>query len=173
MRTVFSVILFFLIMSVAPVANASEKAFLKNIQGSWSGPGDIVAGKYKGTKFICTFDGKNPDKAQGMEIDGSCRVGVFPQKMNAEIVKKGGGYVGKFLDGEKGDGMDIRGGRYTKNRLVVNIKRHNLNGIMVANLQDPNRLKITISVKHNKKLIPVIGMNLARQPDRVATGSVD
>ena len=64
------------------------------------------------------------------------------------------------------------GGRYTNSRLVVNIKRKNLNGVMVANLSDPNQLKVTISVKHEGKLVPVLGMALKRQPGSVITGSL-
>ena len=158
---------------ITSVAAASEARFFNNIQGKWAGPGEIVAGKYKGTKFVCTFDGSNSSLKSGMDIDGSCRVGVFSQPMNAKIMKTAGGYIGAFLDGEKGDGMDVTGGRYTKDRLVVDIKRHNLNSIMVANLSDPNNMRVTISVKHQGKLIPVIGMNLARKSDPVVTGSVD
>lgn len=154
-------------------AHASDKVFFKNIQGEWSGPGEIVAGKYKGTKFVCTFGGVNPDTRSGMEVDGTCRVGVFSQPMSAVIIKASGGYAGKFLDGAKGKGMDVIGGRYTKGRLVADIKRNDLRGIMVANLNNPNALKVTISVKHEGKLVPVIGMNLARKSDAVVTGSVN
>ncbi|MEM9329742.1 MAG: hypothetical protein AAGA53_00350 [Pseudomonadota bacterium] len=153
--------------------SASDKKFFHGIQGKWSGPGEIVAGKYKGTKFVCTFGGAKPDTATGMDIDGSCRVGVFSQPMSAEIIKTAGGYLGAFLDGAKGDGMDVTGGRYTRDRLVVDIKRKDLNGIMVANLSDPNKLRVTISVKHKERLIPVIGMNLDRKSDPIITGSID
>ncbi len=156
----------------ASVATASDKVFFKGIQGKWSGPGEIVAGKFKGTKFVCTFGGATPDSKTSMDVDGSCRVGVFTQPMNAKITKTAGHYVGMFLDGAKGEGMDVVGGRYTQSRLVVNIKRKDLNGVMVANLSDPNQLRVTISVKHEGKLVPVIGMALTRQPGSVITGSV-
>lgn len=103
-----------------------------------------------------------------MKIDGTCRVGVFSQKMSAYVTKKGSTYKGAFLDGAKGDGMDVTGGRYTRDRIIVDIVRNDLNGIMVVNLSDNNQLKATISVKHNNQLIPVIGMNLTR----IDTGSV-
>ena len=150
-------------------AHASDKKFFSGVRGEWSGPGEIVAGKYKGTKFVCKFGGTKPKTKEGMMVDGSCRVGVFSRPMSAEVMKTAASYVGKFLDGQKGDGMDVVGGRYTQNRLVVEIRRKNLNGIMVANLSNPNRLNITISVRHNKKLIPVIGMNLARTGKPVAS----
>ncbi|MEO0327952.1 MAG: hypothetical protein AAF217_05075 [Pseudomonadota bacterium] len=162
----------FALLSFLP-AHASDKVFFTDIRGEWSGPGEIVAGKYKGTKFVCTFGGTEPETAKGMSVDGACRVGVFSRPMNAEIIKTAGRYIGSFLDGEKGQGMDITGGRYTKNRLVVEIKRNKLNGIMVANLSDRNRLKVTISVRHNNKLVPVIGMNLARKSDPIVTGSTN
>ena len=154
------------------LASASDRIFFNGIQGKWSGPGEIVAGKFKGTKFVCTFGGTNPNTKTGMDVDGSCRVGVFSQPMNAKILKTAGDYVGSFLDGASGEGMDVVGGRYTNSRLVVNIKRKNLNGVMVANLSDPNQLKVTISVKHEGKLVPVLGMALKRQPGSVITGSL-
>jgi hypothetical protein len=152
-------------------AFASDIKFFKGIEGKWSGPGEIVAGKYKGTKYVCTFDGTTPKKGHGMIIDGSCRVGVFSQKMTAHITKKGSSYKGAFLDGAKGDGMDVTGGRYSKNRVIVDIVRNQLKGIMVVNLNDKNKLKATISVRHNKKLIPVIGMNLSRIDTGTLTGA--
>ncbi len=168
----FLLVVCYFILSVAS-AYASDEKFFKLIRGSWSGPGEIVAGKYKGTKFVCTFGGDSVKPKSGMEVDGSCRVGVFNQPMNAEITKTAGAYIGKFLDGAKGDGMDVTGGRYTDSRLVVDIKRKDLDGIMVANLTNPNRLNVTISVKHQGKLIPVIGMSLNRKSDAIVTGSVN
>lgn len=170
-----SIALFFSViisLTVHSVAHASDADFFKKIEGKWSGPGEIVAGKYKGTKYICTFDGSNPKKDIGMIIDGSCRVGVFSQKMSAHVTKKNGKYKGAFLDGAKGEGMDVTGGRYTQNRIIVNIVRNDLKGIMVVNLNDQNQLKATISVRHNNQLIPVIGMNLKRIDTSAVTSSV-
>ncbi len=172
MRIVALVLSFLLSISLNGLAFASDVQFFKGIEGKWSGPGEIIAGKYKGTKYICTFDGTNPKKGHGMTIDGSCRVGVFSQKMTAHITKKGSTYKGAFLDGAKGDGMDVTGGRYTRNRIIVDIVRKNLKGIMVVNLEDKNQLKATISVRHNKQLIPVIGMNLKRIDTGTVTSSI-
>ena len=153
----------FLLFASSSHAFASDTEFFSGIRGTWSGPGQIVAGKYKGTKFICTFGGETEVANRGMDVDGSCRIGVFSQPMNAKIVKAAGNYIGEFLDGAKGDGMDVVGGRYTADRLVVDIKRENLNGILVANLSNPNVLNVTVSVKHKDRLIPVIGMTLQRK----------
>jgi len=109
MRIIALIISSLISLTFSFVAFASDVDFFNGIQGKWSGPGEIVAGKYKGTKYICTFDGTNPEKGQGMVIDGSCRVGVFSQKMTAHITKKGNNYKGAFLDGAKGDGMDVTG----------------------------------------------------------------
>lgn len=173
MRILLAIVSFVSVLTYSSMVQASDKNFFQNIQGQWTGPGEIVAGKYKGTKFVCTLGGKRTQTKVGMEVDGSCRVGVFSQPMSAMIIKAGGGYVGKFLDGQKGDGMDVTGGRYTKGRLVVDIKRKDLNGIMVANLSNPNALKVTVSVRHGGNLVPVIGMTLNRRTDGVVTGSVD
>ena len=99
-----------------------------------------------------------------MNIDGYCRVGVFSQPMNAIIQRASTGYTGQFLDGEAGEGMDIIGGRYSSNKLVVNIKRKDLRGVMVASRAQENQLQMTISVRVDGRLVPVIGMRLDKLP---------
>lgn len=141
----------------------SESAFYRFVSGKWAGPGEIVAGKFKGTKFTCAFDGSSPDRVTGLKIDGTCRVGMFSQPMNALFKRAGAGYTGQFLDGEAGEGMDVVGGRYTRSRLVVEIRRKDLRGVMVARLRDNDKLNITISVRVDSRLIPVIGMELERK----------
>lgn len=39
-------------------SGARDKAFFDRIAGQWKGPGEIVAGKYKGTKFTCDLTGE-------------------------------------------------------------------------------------------------------------------
>jgi len=143
-------------------AHASERNFFSGIQGKWIGPGEIVAGKYKGTKFVCTFNGDSLARKSGMNIDGSCRVGMFSQPMSAIVQKVNSRYRGKFLDGAAGEGMDVVGGRYSRSKLVVDIVRKDLRGVMITNLTQKNKLNITISVHVGTKLVPVIGMSLKR-----------
>lgn len=156
-------------------ANASEASFYRDVQGKWSGPGEIVAGKYKGTKFTCNFKGLEPGARNGMNIDGTCRVGVFNQPMNASFIRTARGYSGQFLDGEAGEGMDVIGGRFSGSKVVVDVKRKDLRGVMVANLTADDKLNITISVRVSNRLIPVIGMTLDRvgTTDDVVTSSVN
>ncbi|MEZ5791579.1 MAG: hypothetical protein R3D34_12600 [Nitratireductor sp.] len=156
-------------------ASASEASFYRDVQGKWSGPGEIVAGKYKGTKFTCVFNGLEPSSRKGMNIDGNCRVGVFNQPMKASFVRTSSGYSGQFLDGEAGEGMDVIGGRFAGSKVVVDVKRKDLRGVMVANLTPNDKLNITISVRVQNRLIPVIGMTLDRigQTDDVVTSSVN
>ncbi|RUU83974.1 hypothetical protein EOB59_34885, partial [Mesorhizobium sp. M7A.F.Ca.MR.176.00.0.0] len=47
------------VVGLAGVASAAEpdKQFFQAAEGKWIGPGEIVAGKYKGTKFNCSFTG--------------------------------------------------------------------------------------------------------------------
>jgi hypothetical protein len=100
---------------------------------------------------------------------------MFNQPMNASVTRSARGFFGKFLDGEKGDGMDIVGGRYSGSKLVVDVKRKDLNGVMIARLNGDNKLNITVSVRVEKQLIPVIGVSLDRvgtASDATVTGSV-
>ncbi|MCP8893593.1 hypothetical protein KYK29_01535 [Shinella daejeonensis] len=158
----------------APVfAGSRDKAFFEQVAGSWSGRGEIVAGKYKGTKFNCDLTGdSSPEKTVGIKLDGFCRVGVFKQPMSALISQAGSTYKGKFLDGAAGKGMDITSGQVKGNKVVVGINRQKLNGAMVASLDDANTMNITISVKVEDRMIPVIGMSLNRDLDTIAVGSI-
>ena len=146
-------------------AQADEKTFFNGIKGKWAGSGQIVAGKYKGTHFTCFFDGDLPESIMGMSIDGNCRVGVFNQKMNAKVSKRGSKYKGSFLDGAKGKGLDIVSGRFLKGKkaFVMDLRRKKLVGAMRAQLISQDKMNISISVLVNKKYIPVIGLDLKRR----------
>jgi len=160
--------------SAVEPASASEREtrFFRQIEGKWRGPGEIVAGKYKGTKFTCEFSGLTPDNKLGMTLDGGCRVGVFSQKMNATVKRKGRSYTGHFLDGAGGEGLDVIAGSVTPNRAVLTLKRNQLDGAMLARLASKNQLNITVSVNVGETLVPVIGMQLDRV-DSVAVGAVE
>ncbi len=160
--------------SASPAAAAGrDKAFFETVAGQWKGPGEIVAGKYKGTKFTCELAGETlSGKEAGIKLDGFCRVGVFKQPMSATISEKGGSYSGTFLDGAEGKGLDIVSGNVSKDKIVVGINRKKLNGAMIARMQDPSLLNITISVKVEDTMVPVIGVALTRQADPMAVGSI-
>ena len=144
----------------APLADASPRYF-GSVAGSWSGSGQIVAGTYKGTRFNCRLKGTQPAR-QTMDIRGTCRVGLFSQKISATVRKRGRSYRGSFLDGARGKGMDITAGRLHRNKLTVSINRKQLNGAMVANLTGRNDLRISISVWAGNDYVPVIGLQLKR-----------
>lgn len=153
------------------LASDNDTAFFKRSQGKWSGPGEIVAGKYKGTKFNCTFDGSTLGQNSGITMDGTCRVGVFSQEMKATVQRSGGKYKGAFLDGAKGKGLDIVAGNVTGDRVTLALNRKQLNGAMLAKLTNNNSMNVTISVRVNKDMVPVIGLTLQRI-DASATGGI-
>ena len=155
---------------VAPAMadGARDQAFFNKVGGTWRGPGEIVAGKYEGTKFSCAFEGTNPSGEVGMILDGKCRVGIFSQDMQASISHSGRSYKGQFLDGARGEGLDIVGGNVSGDRAVMRLKRNHLEGAMLVRLADTNTLNVTVSVDVNGEMVPVIGMSL----DRVDGGKV-
>jgi hypothetical protein len=160
--------------AASPAFSGDDKAFFEQVSGQWKGPGEIVAGKYKGTKFTCDLIGEPAEgAAAGIKLDGTCRVGVFKQPMSALITQKGKTYTGKFLDGANGKGLDIVSGNVAKDKVVVGINRKKLNGAMIARLQDSSTLNITISVKVEDTMVPVIGVSLSRQVDNMAVGSIE
>lgn len=149
---------------------ARDAQFFSKIEGQWRGPGEIVAGKYKGTKFVCELDGSVPNSRLGMTLDGGCRVGLFNQKMTASIERKGRAYVGQFLDGAQGEGLDVTAGSVTHDRVALTLNRKQLDGAMLARLADDNTLNVTVSVRVGDELVPVIGMSLDRaQPVRLGS----
>ena len=151
-----------------------DRKFFKSVKGNWAGPGEIVAGKYKGTRFNCTFEGTTPLNNAGMTLDGGCRVGVFTQKMTASIERKAGRYRGRFMDGAAGKGLDIISGNVIEGgrKVIMALNRKQLNGVMQARIADANTMTVTIAVRVDKQLVPVIGMNLKRT-DATAVGSID
>ena len=144
-------------------ANERDRRVFEQIEGEWSGPGEIVAGKYKGTRFNCSFKGATPDGKIGMSLDGGCRVGLFTQKMSASVEHKGRlGYRGTFMDGAIGQGLDVVGGSVSPGRVVLTLNRNQLNGAMLAKMPSKDNLQVTVSVKVDQQMVPVIGMNLKR-----------
>ncbi|ENT05568.1 hypothetical protein [Brucella sp. 63/311] len=122
-------------LSVSPVMAADkDKQFFQTIEGQWSGPGEIVAGKYKGTKFVCNLAGTTPDDTVGMTLD-------------------------------------VTSGSVNGNKVVFGLNRKQLNGAMLARVSDPNTMNVTVSVRVEKELVPVIGMSLKRV-DTIAVGSI-
>lgn len=160
-------------LAAPSVAADRDKQFFQSIEGTWAGSGEIVAGKYRGTKFTCTLAGSTPDKKLGMGLDGNCRVGVFSQKMTASIIpSKKTGYQGQFMDGAAGTGLDIVSGNVVDDRKVVfAIHRNDLKGIMQARLPTNDTMNVTISVRVEEELVPVIGMALKRV-DGTAVGAI-
>ena len=149
-----------------------DKQFFHAVEGKWVGPGEIIAGKYKGTKFTCSFYGSTPDNKTGMSLDGDCRVGVFTQKMSATVERKGRDYKGNFMGGAAGSGLDIIGGNVVDARKVVfTINRNQLRGVMQARIPDDNSMTVTIAVRVDQQLVPVIGMSLKRV-DAIEVGSI-
>ena len=158
------------IAAAAGASNGDQK-FFQSVEGEWVGPGEIVAGKYKGTKFICTFTGSSPEVKVGMTLDGSCRVGMFTQKMSATVERSKKGYTGKFMDGAAGKGLDVVAGSVDGSRVVLSLNRNQLNGAMLARLPDDNTMDVTVSVRVDEQMVPVIGMNLKRI-DTSSVGSI-
>ena len=162
-------------VSLAEKAFSAEpdKQFFQTAEGKWVGPGEIIAGKYKGTKFTCTFTGTTPGGKLGMTLDGGCRVGVFTQAMSATIEHKGReGYKGSFMGGAAGSGLDIIGGNVVDaHKVVFTINRNQLRGVMQARIPDDNSMTVTIAVRVDEQLVPVIGMSLKRV-DAVEVGSI-
>ena len=145
-----------------------DRQFFQSVEGNWAGPGEIVAGKYKGTKFICTFSGTTPSRKLGMTLDGGCRVGVFMQKMTATVEHSGRGRLSRapsWTAPRARASTSFPAMSSTAARSCSAINRKQLQGVMQARLPDDNTMNVTVSVRVDKTMVPVIGMNLKRVDD--------
>jgi hypothetical protein len=106
-------------------------------------------------------------------MDGTCRVGVFTQKMSASIEQTGrNGYKGTFMDGAAGKGLDIVSGNVVDNsKVVLAINRNQLRGVLQARVSNDDSMAVTVSVRVEEQLVQVIGMNLKRV-DGGAVGAI-
>lgn len=152
-------------------ASDRERRFFKSVEGKWSGPGEIVNGKYKGWKFVCNFNGSAPENGLGMTLDGNCRVGLFSRDMSASITKQGRRYRGQFDDGAAGKGLDVVNGTVDANRVTVRLEREKISGAMQARMMDENTMNVTVLVDYDNQLVPVLGVSLKRL-DRRSVGSI-
>ena len=160
----YAIALGLLLSTQAVCADEKHKAFFQSIEGNWIGPGEIVAGKYKGTKFNCDLKGSTPSNKMGMTLSGLCRVGIFTKEMKAIVIHNGTNYNGIFNEGAEGDGLNITSGDISDNRIIVGLNRKDLYGAMLARVTDANNLNVTVSVRVDENLIPVIGIKLKRPP---------
>jgi hypothetical protein len=67
------------------------------------------------------------------------------------------------MDGAAGSGLDIISGNVVDGRKVVlSVNRAQLDGVMQARLPDPDTMAVTVSVRVEETLVPVIDMSLKR-----------
>jgi len=148
---------------------ARERGFLQAFEGRWSGGGEIVAGKYKGTRFHCSFIGTQNLREVGMSLDGTCRVGLFSQMMKAKISRHPSGvFLGQFNDGAKAQGMDITAAHIGADHMHFDLNRQNLQGTMLARLNTQDSLSISLSVKVMGEFVRLAAVNLKRDDRRLA-----
>jgi phosphoenolpyruvate synthase/pyruvate phosphate dikinase len=93
--------------------------------------------------------------------------------MTAVISQSGSTYKGMFLDGAAGKGLDVVSGAVSEDTVVVGINRAKLNGAMIARVRDDKTMNVTVSVKVESQMVPVIGLTLTRQVDEMAVGSIE
>ncbi|TNB46605.1 hypothetical protein FF124_16545 [Martelella lutilitoris] len=155
-------------------AESADSAFFRMVAGKWSGPGKIVEGKMKGTRFRCELDGLPIEgEKDGFKLDGKCRAGLFSHPMTAVFIREADGYRGRFLDGEDGDGLEVTGGSVENGKAVIELRREDVEGALVTSLKGPEDLNITLLIKGGTRYVPVIGLSLKRQTDPLSVGSID
>ncbi len=148
---------------VSAQANDSETDFLAQFKGTWSGTGRVLAGPDKGIDFKCALNGKPSRTGVKISMDGKCSIGRLSARMGASIKYSSGvqKYIGRFMGGAKGNGMDIYGDR-RGNTLKLRLSRGTTQGSMDLLLQKRDLMRVIISVTDSERnrTIPVIAMDL-------------
>lgn len=148
---------------VSVQANELETDFLAQFQGTWSGTGRVLAGPDRGIDFKCALNGKPSRTGVKISMDGKCSIGRLSARMGASIKYSAGvqKYIGRFMGGARGDGMDIYGDR-RGNTLKLRLSRGTTQGSMDLLLQKKDLMRVIISVTDSERgrTIPVIAMDL-------------
>jgi hypothetical protein len=82
---------------VAPIAHASETAFLQSLEGTWKGNGTVkVRTDTSPVKVACNFTSDASDAS--LALDGKCRgLIVVSRSIEANLNAKGGRYSGSYV----------------------------------------------------------------------------
>ncbi|MBL4645056.1 MAG: hypothetical protein JKY99_01195 [Rhizobiales bacterium] len=147
-------------------AKDPELVFLSKLQGTWVGSGRVLAGPDRGKTFKCSLRGKPSRSGIKISMNGKCSVGRFSARMGASIKYSKGvrKYLGRFMGGAKGNGMDIYGDR-RGNSLKLRLSRGRTQGKMDLLLQRKNFMRVIISVtdRSRGRDIPVIALDLKKR----------
>jgi len=171
MKKLLASLMMFVALLMADSVKAQESVvnFFRSLDGQWRGSGEIVAGKYKGTRFQCNFTSLSEIVTVGLLLDGNCRMGLFSQNVKAKVAgEKNGIFSGHFNGGSGSEGMDITAGQVGADHVMLHLHRNELEGTMQAKLVSDNIMQITLSVKVFDHFIPIVGVNLQRNPANFA-----
>ena len=173
LRTALLIAVLAAALPASAVAESDDDVFFRQVAGKWVGPGKIVEGKLKGTRFKCELDGLPVSGAEdGFKLDGKCRAGLFSHPITAVFIRDGESYRGEFLDGEDGDGLAVTGGSVENRKAVISLRRKEVEGALVTSLLTEDDLNITLLIKGGTRYVPVIGLSLKRKGDPFTVGAI-
>jgi len=165
-------VLAILALSFASTTSAEENdaaAFMEQFSGEWRGTGKLLVGPETGLKFHCALDGDPSRTELTFNMKGKCWSGRLSAQVyarlhfNAETNR----FYGDFLDGAKGNGVDVIGEREGSGFSLV-LSRGMAQGELVAKPAGRNKMTITILLKDSTRTrsMPVAAMGFARKGEK-------
>jgi hypothetical protein len=147
-------------------AFASEEAFLKSIEGRWTG-GGIVLQKLGGPKVNVSCNMQSTASAQSYSMDGSCRaLVVVTRSFTARVKASGTSYAGTYV-GVSGKPSTLRGSRsgnainldvtwaneiYGDRKATMTIQKVGDNGLRIRTIdKDPSSGKSVVTTQLDLK----------------------
>lgn len=156
-----------LLCAAALPARADDAAeFMARFSGDWTGAGELLVGPETGLQFNCDLSGEPSRTQLTFGMKGRCGLGALSapvharMRYNAETNR----FYGEFMDGARGDGLDIVGAR-AGDGFSLQLTRGAAQGRLTAEAVTPDELRIVIFYvdRANNRELPVAAMGLTRK----------
>ncbi|MHA1190367.1 MAG: hypothetical protein ACTSSQ_07955 [Alphaproteobacteria bacterium] len=153
--------------AMAAGAEAVDAAlFMNKFSGEWRGTGKVLLGPDSGLKFHCRLDGDPSKSRLTFGMKGRCWIGKFAAPVFARLRynRETNRFYGAFMDGAKGQGVDIVGERRGAG-FKMKLSRGTAQGRLMAEPIGDDELKVVISLydRRNKREIPIVAMGFAKK----------
>ena len=145
---------------------ADPTAFMEKFSGAWLGTGQLLIGSDNGLQFHCELNGDPSRTRLTFGMTGRCWMGRLSAPVHAQLrfYAEGDRFYGEFMDGAKGDGVDVVG-EGAGEGFAMQLSRGPVQGRLVADAVNADQLKVMLYYKSRaqSREIPVVAMGFTRK----------
>ncbi|SEQ35111.1 hypothetical protein SAMN05216548_10459 [Faunimonas pinastri] len=148
-------------------ANDDAAVFMAKFSGEWMGIGRILIGPQVNSKFYCSLDGDPTHTQLTFNMKGKCWMGKLSAPVFADLHYNNDNqrFYGAFLDGARGNGVDIIGERKGPDGFDLKLTRGSNSGVISASPVGDNQINATLLLHDgiNNRDVPVVAMGIYRK----------